>query len=189
MVKLTGREHFVAHQLLIKIYPDQSKLISAAHKMTTKSKHQTGRSRNRLYDWLRKLAAKEQSRRETGKKRSLESIEKRTKTRRERGWNRNPEETKRKQSLASKNKPKSQEHCNSLKISRSRQVMKPCTEEKARKIAMAQSPKRVKCVELDIIFDTARDAMKFIGANNKTGILACVRGAQKIAHGYHWNEA
>lgn len=33
LVLLTAREHFVAHQLLIKIYPNVDKLVYAAHKM------------------------------------------------------------------------------------------------------------------------------------------------------------
>jgi hypothetical protein len=35
LVVLTAEEHYVAHQLLIKIYPDNHKLIFAAHRMTS----------------------------------------------------------------------------------------------------------------------------------------------------------
>ena len=55
LVSLTAEEHFVAHQLLIKIHPQSSKLAYAALLMTTGGhKH---RIQNKLYGWLkRKLA-------------------------------------------------------------------------------------------------------------------------------------
>lgn len=52
LVYLTAEEHYVAHQLLVKIYPDHPKLIFAAHRMT--SDPHGHRSKNRLYGWLRK---------------------------------------------------------------------------------------------------------------------------------------
>lgn len=52
LVKLTPEEHFVAHQLLVKIHPNNSKLAFAAHLMTT---HTTNRrAGNKLYGWLRR---------------------------------------------------------------------------------------------------------------------------------------
>ena len=52
LVLLTGREHYIAHQLLIKIYPKNYKLLHAAIKMTVNSKNQN-RSGNKLYEWLK----------------------------------------------------------------------------------------------------------------------------------------
>lgn len=55
-VCLKPEEHFVAHQLLVKMYPGCRKLIYAAHMMVTGSrKHQ--RSNNKRYAWLRKQAS------------------------------------------------------------------------------------------------------------------------------------
>ena len=51
LVTLTAREHFIAHLLLIKIYPENRKLVHAAYMMTVSSKNQV-RS-NRLYEWVR----------------------------------------------------------------------------------------------------------------------------------------
>lgn len=51
MVKLYPEEHYVAHQLLVKIYPDNSKLVYAANRMTAKNKN-VNRSNNKLYSWL-----------------------------------------------------------------------------------------------------------------------------------------
>jgi hypothetical protein len=49
-----------------------------------------------------------------GSKKSKESIEKRTKTRKANGWNKNPESTKQKQSEAKRGKTFSKEHKESL---------------------------------------------------------------------------
>jgi hypothetical protein len=48
LVDLTAEEHYVAHQLLIKIYPNESGLIYATLMMTC------GRNTNKLYGWLRR---------------------------------------------------------------------------------------------------------------------------------------
>jgi hypothetical protein len=52
LVALTPEEHFLAHQLLIKIYPGEHKLVFAVHMMcngNTKIKR-----KNKMYGWLRK---------------------------------------------------------------------------------------------------------------------------------------
>lgn len=55
LVILTAREHFVAHQLLVKIYPSEPKLIFAAKMMcSAPPQYYAKRSKNRLYEWLRK---------------------------------------------------------------------------------------------------------------------------------------
>ena len=48
LVKLTAREHFTAHLLLVKIFPKERKLIYAANMMSVGN----GRS-NRRYEWLK----------------------------------------------------------------------------------------------------------------------------------------
>lgn len=48
LVKLTPEEHYLAHQLLVKIHPENSELIYAAQMMTI------GRTTNKLYGWLRR---------------------------------------------------------------------------------------------------------------------------------------
>lgn len=52
LVKLTPEEHYVAHQLLVKMYPDNDLLVYAANKMTISSKN-TKRN-NRRYGWLKR---------------------------------------------------------------------------------------------------------------------------------------
>lgn len=57
LVRLTPEAHYVAHQLLVKIYPDNHKLIFAAHMMNN------GRTSNKLYGWLKRKASKATSER------------------------------------------------------------------------------------------------------------------------------
>ena len=47
LVYLTAEEHYVAHQLLVKMYPDNRGLIYAANMMCT------GRKSNKQYGWLK----------------------------------------------------------------------------------------------------------------------------------------
>lgn len=54
LVDLTGREHFIAHLLLVKINNNHRSLVRAATYMCSSSNsHGLNRSRNRLYGWLR----------------------------------------------------------------------------------------------------------------------------------------
>lgn len=55
IVVLTPEEHFLAHQLLIKMYPGNRDLIYATQLMTTH--HTDARVNNKLFGWLRKQMA------------------------------------------------------------------------------------------------------------------------------------
>lgn len=48
LVKLTPEEHYVAHQLLVKIHPDNDSLVYAAQMMVP------NRPNNKMYGWVRK---------------------------------------------------------------------------------------------------------------------------------------
>ena len=52
LVYLTAEAHYVAHQLLVKMNPEDPKLIYAAKRMTHGSK--TTQRTNKLYGWLKK---------------------------------------------------------------------------------------------------------------------------------------
>lgn len=110
IAKLTPEEHFVAHQLLVKMHPGNLKLLHAAHMMTVCSKSNEKRN-NKEYGWLKKRRAEklrvwalENNIRppgpefHTGRKRS--------------------EETKQRMSDAAKGKPKSEAHKKALSESR-----------------------------------------------------------------------
>lgn len=67
IVKLTPEEHFLAHQLLVKIYPDHKGLKYALYMMT---KAPNGRRQsNKLYGWIKRdyIKNRPQSRGSTGK--------------------------------------------------------------------------------------------------------------------------
>lgn len=53
LVELYPEEHFLAHQLLVKIYPNNFKLVKAATMMCTGTSSQK-RVNNKMYSWLRK---------------------------------------------------------------------------------------------------------------------------------------
>lgn len=61
LVDLTPEEHYIAHQLLVKMYPEDHKLAKAAHMMTVK------RPNNKVYGWLRKRHAIAMSDSQSGK--------------------------------------------------------------------------------------------------------------------------
>lgn len=52
LVRLTAEEHYVAHQLLVKMHPESRKLLWALSAMTHATKRM-GRSKNKRYGWLR----------------------------------------------------------------------------------------------------------------------------------------
>lgn len=55
IVRLTPEEHYLAHQILMRIHPRNEKLALAALMMTT-SRQGTSRSANKLYGWVRRKA-------------------------------------------------------------------------------------------------------------------------------------
>lgn len=62
LVKITPEEHYVAHQLLVKMYPGNGKLIWAALAMTgTGNGMGNGRKGNKLYGWLRRAFVENQT--------------------------------------------------------------------------------------------------------------------------------
>lgn len=67
LVDLTPEEHFLAHQLLVKIYPNNQKLIYAAAMMTRG--HNGKRANNKFYGWIRKRFAETHSAAMKGQKR------------------------------------------------------------------------------------------------------------------------
>jgi hypothetical protein len=54
IVLLKPEEHYLAHQLLVKIYPNEAKLVYAANMMTVEGSGQEKRSQNKRYSWLKK---------------------------------------------------------------------------------------------------------------------------------------
>lgn len=59
LVRLTPEEHYVAHQLLVKIYPDHHGLVRAVQMMTVTSKNHI--RNNKEFGWIRRKISKIQS--------------------------------------------------------------------------------------------------------------------------------
>lgn len=66
LVNLTAREHFIAHILLVKIYPKEYGLINAVNMMTVSNKVQK-RINNRMYGWLKDKFSERMSELQGGK--------------------------------------------------------------------------------------------------------------------------
>jgi len=62
---LTGREHFVAHQLLVKIYPRHHKLIYGLNSMMRSSFGQVRNAKH--YDWIKRYYSKVHSEKMKGR--------------------------------------------------------------------------------------------------------------------------
>lgn len=76
LVNLTPEEHFLAHQLLVKIHPNNPSLVYAAHMMTVSSPR-ADRSKNKLFGWLRRKnseAQKEKEFSQTTRQRMAEAV-------------------------------------------------------------------------------------------------------------------
>lgn len=71
LVKLTAREHFIAHLLLMKIFPSNHKLTYAAHVMGKSFRKKGGKSK--LFEAIRKYYSKASSEYLKGKPRSEET--------------------------------------------------------------------------------------------------------------------
>lgn len=72
IVRLTPEEHYVAHQLLVKMHPGNHRLVWAASAMAGGSERQSGRQ-NKLYGWLRRKFAETVGDQTRGIKRSDEA--------------------------------------------------------------------------------------------------------------------
>ena len=57
IIELTPEEHYLAHLLLVKMYPNNHRLVHAAVMMTVNSFHSQQRSNNKLYGWLRRACS------------------------------------------------------------------------------------------------------------------------------------
>lgn len=68
LVALTAREHYVAHLLLVNMFPGELKLSYAATKMTASFKTRNIPRNNRMYAWLRAQHSQNISRTQTGRK-------------------------------------------------------------------------------------------------------------------------
>lgn len=78
LVKLTAAEHYIAHQLLVKLHPGNEKVLYAACLMAHSPTNT--RVNNKLYSWLKNRLAKTQSYRFSGKTWTAEQNKSRSET-------------------------------------------------------------------------------------------------------------
>ena len=117
LVALYPEEHFLAHQLLVKLHPTNKKLLFAAQLMTTHSTN--NRINNKMFGWMKRRLSllmsgnnnparripnlqKEAAKKRVGQKRSEETKARMSAAQKGRTFT---EETKQKMSIAAKNKP------------------------------------------------------------------------------------
>lgn len=127
VIRLTPEEHYVAHQLLVKMYPGNHRLLWAAVSMTNQTKRQ--QRNNKLYGWLRRLLADKISKLHQGRKHTDETRAKMAQS--HLGVKRGPhsEEHKINLSIAHKGKRKSPEHCAAMSQSKTGKKKGPHSEE------------------------------------------------------------
>lgn len=106
LIRLTPEEHYVAHQLLVRMHPEHAGLLWAAVAMTNSTRKTAGRANNRLYGWLRRRFCEMQ----TGRVVSAEARAKMSAARRGKKFGPRAEETRTKISAASKGRGKSDAH-------------------------------------------------------------------------------
>lgn len=131
-VALTPEEHYLAHLLLIKIYPGNKSLIWAAMNMTGTNKN-TPRN-NKAYGWLRREFSQMITVCKTGTKHRDDSKEKMRLAKLGKTRQSHTEETKKKMSEAALGKPKSLSHRVAMSVARSGKSFGPHSEETKEKI-------------------------------------------------------
>jgi hypothetical protein len=123
IVRLTPEEHYVAHQLLVKMYPGHMGLLWAAVAMTNGTRRMA--RRNKLFGWLRRRLAGRLSKRFKGSKASDEARANMSAA--HQGKKRQPHtaETKAKMSAASKGRRKTAAHRQSMSAARKGKLTGP----------------------------------------------------------------
>lgn len=139
LVKLTPEEHFVAHQLLVKLHPKNAKLAHAAFMMGAT------RQTNKLYGWIKRKLANELKGRplspETKFKLSVAQRKRDSSTRYQlpapKVGSKLSQETRQKQSAAAKGKPKSEAAKMAMKAAWVERKKRPISDETRRKMSDA----------------------------------------------------
>lgn len=134
LVDLTASEHFVAHQLLVKVYPWNTKLIFALNWMAHRCNN------NKVYSWIKLRMAAEASKQKgywLGKKQTPETIAKKIASM---VGKKHSEETRKKMSLSAignkrakgrKYRPRTPEHCAAIAAAKLGKKVNRTPEQKA----------------------------------------------------------
>jgi len=154
VVKLTAPEHYIAHQLLVKMFPKNRKLIYAARMMTVND-HRSQKRNNKLYGWLKEAYSRagqsiesnrKRSKTQTGLKQSEETKKKKSLALMGHpAWNKGMKHTdaaRKKMSVALKGKKKSEEHRKKLSVAKKGKSNGHHSEETKRKMAEVRKGRR-----------------------------------------------
>ncbi len=143
LVKLTPEEHFLAHQLLVKMFPDNKKLVFAC---TAMSMDKNGRRiNNKIYGWIKKRIkhSEETKRKMSQSKRNMSEETRRNMSQAAKGKIRGPhsEEARRNMSQAATGRKHSEETLQKLSKAKkgkpSNKKGKPMSEEQKVKLKEA----------------------------------------------------
>jgi len=135
LVRLTAPEHYLAHQLLVKLNPGHKGIIWSAMAMTNYAAVNADRSRNKSYGWLREKLRQVLVEMNKGRVVSEETRKKQSLARRGKKRKPHSEETKQKMSLAAIGKKKSASHIEKMIKSKTGVKTGPRSEETKRKIS------------------------------------------------------
>ena len=189
---LYPEEHFIAHKLLFEENPEDYRLVSSYWLLVRKTNCATPEEyaeakkqaskltalRNKEFKWTEeaknKIRAKNKEKYDPD--RAKEVARKSAATRKALGITNRTDETKEKirQSHLALNFKHSEE-----------------AKRKMSQAAMGRpgwGKKAVRCVELDMIFSSAKEAAEFLGKNSANNIRECIRGKTKTAYRYHWED-
>jgi hypothetical protein len=174
IVRLTPEAHYLAHQLLVKIYPEHHGLITGAHLMTICSNGQ--RVNNKLYGWLkRKLSESKKGRTHTAEARAKISAAGKGRVSSKKGIPLSAEQ-KAKISAANTGRPVSDEH--KAKIGAAHKG-KTLSAEHIAKISNSKKGKPKSAEHVAKIANTKRG--KLLSAETKAKISASGKGLRKSA--------
>ena len=136
IVRLTPEEHYVAHQLLVFMYPNHKGLLWAAVAMTNGTNKMPNRC-NKLYGGLRRQFAEKIGNWNRGRVTSEEAKIKQRAAKLGKTGAKRSDETKSKMSAASKGRPKSEEHRRAMSESRKGIKRQPYSDERKESLSIA----------------------------------------------------
>lgn len=162
IVELTPEEHFLAHLLLVRIYPKNNKLIYAAQMMGSTRKS------NKVYGWLKRQFLEANSGKNHPNYGRKHSAERRAQISRQQKGKKTLPETRLKMSQASKGRAKSKEHTANIVKAVSKQV------------------KQIMGNKIIMEFQSITEAAKVTGVLRQSINKAC-KGIIRTAGGYTWS--
>lgn len=146
LIDLTAEEHFVAHQLLLRMFWHTEYKHKLAWACQAMSMGRTGRVlNNKSFGWLRKAFAQAVSAKNKGRKRAPFSAETRKKLSDAKTGKKLPDTTREKMSLAKKGKPVSEERRKAMTESRIGKTQSAATRKKLSDAKKGKAQRKVIC--------------------------------------------